>query len=147
MAANGKHDKFTRQPPCRAVRWGLIAFGLVNVGLGVVGMVLPVMPTTVFLLIALWAFSKSSLRFHRWLYDHPRLGGTLRAWHAHGVIPLRAKLLAVACMMASLAYVTFFVAEDWPPPITLALLFSAIIGFILSRPSAAPSLSPGAEIA
>ncbi len=147
MDPKEKQDEPRTDPPCRAVRWGLIAFGGLNVGLGVVGMLLPVMPTTVFLLIALWAFSKSSLRFHRWLYEHPTLGRTLRAWHAHGVIPPGAKALAVASMAASLSYVTLFVAEGWSLPIALALIFSSVIGFILSRPSAAPAVSRGREIA
>ena len=145
MGQTEKQDERRIDPPCRAVRWGLIAFGGLNVGLGAVGMLLPVMPTTVFLLIALWAFSKSSLRFHRWLYHHPTLGRTLRAWHAHGVIPPGAKALAAASMAASLAYVTLFVAEGWSLPIALALVFSTVLGFILSRPSAAQPVSRGVE--
>ncbi len=117
------------------MRYGLLAFGWLNVGLGVLGLVLPVMPTTVFLLIALWAFSRSSLRFHRWLYNHPRLGRTLRAWHSDGVIPIRAKLLAVSMMASSLAYVSLFVAQDWALPVGLAVVLAGVSGYILSRPS------------
>lgn len=124
-------------PPavCAPIRHLLLALGWICVGLGVVGMFLPVMPTTVFLLIAAWAFSKSSLRFHRWLYEHPRLGRTIRAWHAHRVIPVRAKALAVSMMTASLLYVTLFVADGWVLPAGLALTLGAVATFILTRPS------------
>lgn len=64
---------------CPGVRHGLMALGWVCVALGIAGLFLPVMPTTVFLLIAAWAFSHSSHRFHRWLYDHPRLGAARSA--------------------------------------------------------------------
>ncbi len=125
---------------CLPVRYGLLAFGWLNIGLGVLGLVLPVMPTTVFLLIALWAFSKSSLRFHRWLYQHPKLGRTIRAWHAHRVIAVRAKLLAVATMAASLVYVTLFVAESWMLPAVVAAVLVSVSAFILTRPSRRPDL-------
>lgn len=113
----------------------LLALGWVCVGLGVVGMFLPVMPTTVFLLIAAWAFSKCSLRFHRWLYEHPRLGRPVRDWHEHGVIPVRAKALAVTMMTASLLFVTLFVAESWILPASLAIVLAGVAAFILTRPS------------
>ncbi len=124
--------------PCRAVRLGLLAFGALNLALAVAGMLLPLVPTTVFLLIALWAFSKSSLRLHVWLYNHPVLGRTIRDWHSHRVIPPRAKLLAVLSMVASLAYVSFFVAEGWALPLGLGLFFALLCAFILSRPSRLP---------
>jgi uncharacterized membrane protein YbaN (DUF454 family) len=89
----------------------------------------------VFLLIAAWAFSKCSLRFHRWLYEHPRLGRPVRDWHAHRVIPVRAKALAVTMMTASLLYVTLFVADGWMMPAGLAMALGAVAAFILSRPS------------
>lgn len=122
------------QSGCRTLRYGLLAFGFLNVGLGIVGAFLPVMPTTVFLLIALWAFSKSSLRFHLWLYNHPVLGTTLRNWHQHRVIPLNAKIMAWSMMTASLVYVTLFQAEGWGLPLGLFLLFAAVSGYIAAHP-------------
>lgn len=129
-------------PPAR---FALLAFGWANVALGLIGLVLPVLPTTVFLLIALWAFSKSSPRLHRWLFAHPRFGRSLRAWHAHRVIPLRAKLLAVGAMAGSLACVALFVARSWELPAALGALLAPIAAYILSRPSRIPLPDGGAE--
>ncbi len=67
------------------------------------------------------------------------LGRTLRDWHAHRVIPVRAKTLAVAMMAVSLTYVTAFVADGWMLPLALAAVLSAVSGFILSRPIRATS--------
>ncbi len=120
---------------CPGVRHTLIAFGCLNVALGVAGVLLPVMPTTVFLLVALWAFSKSSYRLHRWLYYHPRLGRTVRAWHAHRVIPLQAKAAAVSMMAGSLLFVALFVADGWALPLGLAAVLSTVSLYILTRPS------------
>ncbi|MHA1153828.1 MAG: YbaN family protein [Alphaproteobacteria bacterium] len=119
---------------CPPARYGLIAFGWLCVGLGVIGAFLPVIPTTIFLILALWAFSKSSARFHRWLYRHPNLGRPLRDWHAHRVIPVPAKCLALTMMTASLLFVTFFVAEGWALPLGLALVLAAVASYIVTRP-------------
>jgi len=123
---------------CAPIRWGLIVFGCINVGLGIVGMFLPVMPTTVFLLMALWAFSRSSLRFHRWLYDHPRLGRPLRDWHAHRVIPCRAKVLAVGMMGTSWLFVVYATQGDWIVPAIVAACLLPVAAFIVTRRSSAP---------
>jgi uncharacterized membrane protein YbaN (DUF454 family) len=119
---------------CAPVRYALMGFGFINVGLGIAGMFLPVMPTTVFLLMALWAFSKSSVRFHRWLYDHPRFGKPLREWHAHGVIPTRAKILAVGMMSLSMVIVTFVAKTPWWVPVAVAACLIPVALFIVTRP-------------
>jgi hypothetical protein len=78
-------------------------------GLGAIGVVIPGLPTVPFMLVALWLFSKSSQRFHDWLYTHRLFGPPLRRWREHGVIPLRAKILSVVTMAISLAYMIFVV--------------------------------------
>ena len=129
---------------CPGVRHLLVAFGCLNVGLGIVGLLLPVMPTTVFLRIALWAFSRSSPRFHRWLWNHPRLGYHVRCWHRHRVIPMRAKVTALAMMAASLACVTVFMAGDWLLPAALAVGLGPVAGWMLRRPSRVPEAAAAA---
>ena len=119
-------------------RWMLIAFGWLMVGVGAVGIVVPGLPTTVFLLVALWAFSKSSERFQAWLWTHPRLGPPIRNWHEHRVISPRAKILAAAMMTASFLYVALFVAEDWLWPVLMASLLVPAAAYVLSRASHPP---------
>ena len=135
-------DKSTEIQPdnlanCTA-RWGLLTFGWLNVCLGMIGVVVPGMPTTIFLIIAVWAFSKSSVRFQRWLWEHPKFGPSIRAWHLHRVIPVKAKILAVTMMAVSLIIVTVFVADSWVFPALLAAILVPILGYIVSRASVAP---------
>ena len=85
-----------------ARRFAYLVVGLLFVGLGVLGAVLPVLPTTPFLLVSLWAFSKSSARLERWLLEHPRFGLRLVAWRTQRVIPLPVKLTAWGSMVGSL---------------------------------------------
>jgi uncharacterized membrane protein YbaN (DUF454 family) len=120
------------------VRWSLFAFGWVCVGVGFVGVFVPGLPTTIFLIIALWAFSKSSERFQRWMWNHPRFGPPLRAWHLHRVIPLRAKILAVAMMASSLAFVTLVVADGWLLPVLMAAVMIPVSVYLLTRDSTVP---------
>lgn len=115
-----------------------IALGWICVTLGVVGIALPVLPTTPFLLVAAWAFAKSSRRFHDWLVHHPRLGPPVRAWREHGVVPTRAKIAAVTTMIASLSYVALVVAEDWRLPAAAALPMAITALWLLTRPGRAP---------
>jgi len=59
-----------------------LGLGLAFVGLGLLGTVLPVLPTTPFMILALWCFARSSKRFHDWLYHHRVFGPPLRQWEA-----------------------------------------------------------------
>ena len=130
-----KKSVFTRTRRKRLgpfVRKLLVAFGWFNVGLAIIGAVLPVMPTTEFLLIALWAFSMSSKRFHRWLYDHPIFGPIIHAWQDLHIVPWSGKIMAVLAMSASLYYITQMIATEWRLPCFLALLFAVIAAYLFS---------------
>ena len=72
-----------------------IAIGCTAVVLGVAGIFLPLLPTTPFLLLAAWAFARSSPRLEAWLVRHPRLGPPISAWRERGAIPARAKIVAI----------------------------------------------------
>ena len=84
------------------VRAVYVAIGVLCVGLGVLGAVLPVLPTTPFLLISAWAFARSSMRLERWLVQHPRFGPPIERWRATRAIPMSVKLVAWTSMAASL---------------------------------------------
>lgn len=117
-----------------------LAIGFFFVGLGVLGAVLPVLPTTPFLLISLWAFSKSSVRFERWLLEHKRFGPRLLAWRLNRVIPLPAKLAAWGSMLASLTIMVIARRPWWQ--IGLAASVMAIgATYVASKPSRPPSTS------
>lgn len=113
----------------------LLALGGTCVGLGLLGLALPVLPTTPFLLLALWAFARSSRRFHDWLYHHPRFGPRLRLWDQHRVIPLGAKVAAVTTMAASLAGLILLSRAPWYSIAAAAALMGYGAWFILTKPS------------
>ena len=106
--------------------------------LGVIGAFLPVMPTTVFMIMALWGFSKSSKRFHDWLYHHKLFGPPLQQWNDYGVIPPVAKFSAVGFMLFSLIYLIFF--SESPPWLFYCAVGVIAFGcwYILTKPSKAP---------
>lgn len=122
----------------RALRPFLIAFGFVCVGFGAVGVVVPGLPTTIFLIVAAWAFARSSRRFHAWLYGQRTFGPMLRNWDEHRVIPNHAKILAVVSMTASFLFVTLFVATSWIFPALLLAVMVPSSFYILTRSSRAP---------
>lgn len=120
----------------RLLRLGL---GWLCVGVGFAGIVLPVLPTTPFLIVAAWAFSSSSRRFHDWLYFHPRFGPSIQAWRDHRVIPRRAKVFAVSTMLGSLGYVSLFVAETWHLPVGAGAGMAVVAAYVVSRPGRVPN--------
>ncbi|MDW5418350.1 TonB family protein [Iodobacter sp. CM08] len=95
------------------LRWAYTVLGCMMVLLGIIGAFLPVMPTTVFLLMALACFSKSSPKFEQWLLQHPRFGPSLQSWRQHRVVPLKAKRAACLGMLFGLAILSLTPAPWW----------------------------------
>ena len=106
--------------------------------LGGAGAFLPVLPTTPFMLLALWAFSKSSEHLHDWLYNHRIFGPPLQQWQEYRVIPRMAKFMAATVMLLSGVYLVFFVSIHPAVKIAAILLMGYGLYFILSKPSRIP---------
>lgn len=132
-------DRAPRRTAAGALRAGWLALGLLCVALGLIGVLVPLMPTTVFLILAAGCFARSSPRLEAWLLDHPRFGPPLRAWRTEQAIPRRAKLAACVGIAGGFAV---FLAAAHPhllPASAVALILALVAWWIVSRPS------PGAE--
>ena len=110
------------------------AAGIVLVGVGIAGYMLPVLPGTIFLILAAACFARSSARLEAWLENHPKFGPSVVAWRRHGAIPRRAKILAISMMTIS-----FVIAVIAHPPamwlwITGVVLVACAL-FVATRPA------------
>ena len=118
----------------------LISLGCLCVGLGFVGVFVPGIPTTIFLIIALWAFTKSSEKLRHWLLNHKRFGPILNNWQEHKVVPRRAKILMVVLM--SLAVILFYYSlQSLILTIGLIIILVSVAIYVLSLPSKVPENS------
>jgi len=118
----------------------LISLGLLCVGLGFVGVFVPGIPTTIFLIIALWAFTKSSEKLRYWLLNHKRFGPILNNWQEHKVVPRRAKILMVVLM--SLAVILFYYSlQSLILTIGLIIILVSVAIYVISLPSKIPENS------
>jgi uncharacterized membrane protein YbaN (DUF454 family) len=102
--------------------------GVILTALAAIGIILPLLPTTPFLLLAAWCFANSSERCHRWLIEHRIFGPILKNWHENRCIPKRAKILAVSMILIFGTYAIGFAIENTAVRITGTLFLLA--GFI-----------------
>jgi uncharacterized membrane protein YbaN (DUF454 family) len=123
-----------------------VVVGLTSVGLAALGAVLPGLPTTVFLLVALWAFSRSSSRLHGWVTRRPLFREALvhvDRYHAERSISRGVKLVAVSCAWASVAL--FFLSRGLEPSMTagtlVVLAMACTIFMALTRTHLRPASS------
>ena len=124
----------THTPQRRIARPFWFAAGSLSLLLGVIGVVLPVLPTTCFVLFAAFAYSKSSPRMARYLETHRVFGPIIADWRAHGAIAPRFKAMAVATMAAVLA-VSIVMGLSVTVVAIQAVCIAAAATYILSRPS------------
>jgi uncharacterized membrane protein YbaN (DUF454 family) len=113
------------------------SLGWVMVALGVIGLIMPLMPGVVFLIVAAWCFARSSPRLEAWLVDHPTFGKPLRDWRAAGAIPRSAKIMA--CVGMTIGFGVFWVSVHPSLPLAagVAVMFLACAAYVVSRPAVA----------
>lgn len=119
----------------KRLAWLLAGFCFFIIGL--IGVIVPLLPATPFMLLAAFAFARSSETLHQWLLTHPRFGSSIRDWNEYGIISRKAKYAAMGAI-----FTTFFVSVILGLAshilIIQAVLLTFVAGFIISRPEQPP---------
>jgi uncharacterized protein len=97
----------------RGQRFAWMVAGATSLLLGFIGIFLPLLPTTPFVLLAAFCFSRGSERWEAWLLAHPRFGPMVHQWRRDRAVPLRAKQLATVMMAASCAWTAWALHSPW----------------------------------
>jgi uncharacterized membrane protein YbaN (DUF454 family) len=119
-------------------KWIYWIAGMGLVGLAAIGILLPLLPTTPFLLLAAACFARSSDRWHRWLLEHRIFGPIIRNWHTNRCIPRRAKAVAVAMMLFFGGTAVGFALENMQLRIAGSIVLLIGLIFVLRLPTCPP---------
>ena len=114
------------------MKWILTILGVISLGLGILGIFLPLLPTTPLLLLAAALFLRSHKGLYDWLMNHPKLGPYITNFMVHKSIPLRVKVVSVGLVWVTLMNCSVFIADNWILRIFFVLLAVAITIHILS---------------
>lgn len=125
----------TLSPVRRTAQTLYMVLGLVCVGIGVVNLVIPGLPSTVFFILALAAFERSSPRLERWLLEHRLIGPTLRNWRATGSIAPRTKVVAITMIWLFIGFSAWTVEPVWLKGLLLTIA-ACLTVYLSTRPSA-----------
>lgn len=124
----------------RPLRWLWLLLAYLSLGLGALGVLLPGLPTTPFVLLAAFAAARGSQRLHRWLHAHRVFGPVIRDWEREGAVSRRAKRLAVATM-ALCAVLMLLTAPRWWMGATGTAVMALVAIWLWRRPE--PRDPPG----
>ena len=119
-------------------RWVYFSLGAVSLGLGVIGIFVPLWPTTCFLLFAGWCFARSSERAERWLHENRVFGRYLRDYRERGVISPTVRVTSVTTLWAFMGVSAFLLWERLWLVALLALVGAAVTAHLFSLPTASP---------
>ncbi|MBI2423611.1 MAG: YbaN family protein [Candidatus Hydrogenedentes bacterium] len=131
-------EEALRLSPFGVRRPAWIAGGHAAFVLALVGVVLPLLPTTPLLLLAAYCYARGSVRFYLWLVRNRYFGPIISAWREHGTMPRRTKAAIMAALVAVMGATVLFVAPVMPGKILLACLGCAILVVVARIPAAAP---------
>jgi len=113
----------------------LLVLGFISLGLGLVGSVLPLLPTTPFLLLSAYLFSKSSDKWYRWLINLPKVGGQIQDWNEHGVISVKSKVFCAISIFGVSIWISLILDVHYVVKIVIPIILISLLVFILTRPS------------
>ncbi len=119
----------------------LMLLGFLSVALGILGAVLPVLPTTPFFILAAYLFSKSSPRFHQMILNSPAIGPLVHDWEQHGIISLKAKKMCTAMLFLVVGLSFTFANLKFFVKIVMGVSIIGVLTFIWSRPSRKSSVA------
>jgi len=109
----------------------LTAAGIISLLLGIIGIVVPLLPTTPFLLLSATCFIRGSDRLYQWLMEHKLFGRYIRNYREHKAIPLKTKILAISLLWVTILYSIFFMVNSIYVRLLLATLAIAVTFHIL----------------
>lgn len=113
MSPSGPEHAKVNPVKSKTLRYFLIGLGTFFVALGIIGIFLPLMPTTIFLLGAAACYARASERFYNWLVDHRLFGPPILAWREHRCIPRRSKIIAMISVVVSISISIAVVPVVW----------------------------------
>ena len=125
-------NNFEKYSSNKFVRVTLIISGWFFVILGIIGIFLPVMPTTTFLLLAAACFARSSEKFYNQLLNNKYLGKYIKNYLEHRAMPLRAKIVAVIMVNAAIGYSAFFAVQTLWVKILLIIIAISLTVYLIS---------------
>jgi len=112
-----------------------VILGLLSLIIGVIGIFLPILPTTPLLILSAFLFSKGSTRLHAWILNQPKIGPMIQTWEEHKVISPKAKILATIMIVTLFSFTLIFVKVVLWIKIIVASTGLMVLGFILTRKS------------
>ena len=128
------HSRFRSATVTSWFRLLWLVAGLLFVAIGAVGVVLPLLPTTPFLLLAAWCFANSSPRLHNWLLSHRTFGPLIRNWDLYGSIDRRSKFIAMIVIVLT-PLITMAIGVPWWALASQLVVLAIAATFVLTRPN------------
>lgn len=120
------------------VRWLYVAGGSLSLALGILGILLPGLPTTPFLLLTAYCYARGSTRFYLWLMNNRFFGQYIRAWRNNEGIPLAVKIYVVLLLWYVLGFTAFLIVPLWQVRVLLLLVGIGVTIYIVKLPTRKP---------
>ncbi len=111
-----------------------VVFGHLFLVVGIIGVVVPLLPTTPFILLACFCYERGSPKFHAIVLENKYVGPYVRNWKQNGSIPLRAKIVAVSMIVLSIGYIVY-AAPLVAVKVIVGTIGICVSAYILTRPS------------